>query len=488
MLSSHLCTATAVSLILGLLPRVLTSPVLFERDADLNTTLLLERVASPADHDATSDLQTFESDVNVKTGLNFVGCNDDQKKALQTAWHDVGHIASIVGDPNYIPLGSGTPERWYFGNDAPELAAGAATIKGNFQSALAIRSHWNVGDWWNNRHFDMRCDDPGNKYPSIGSKCSNTVAAYQINPNEKSLKNQYPTIVLCHRFFALDSLVERMKNTDVGIFPKDDVRSLTSQATTLLHECFHTERKDANSPGWSSPRLVDKSIAGFPGKAYGAARAKYLARTTLGGTRAAIGNVDNYVFYLVHQWMIARWGVVPYKPEFAWSAPRAEDAFGADATDIDASDSPIPKGDVKDDKAFFGTDEPIACVGEPNDRISTNQDYATKQMKDFCSYASDQKIKLTADKNYAAKGYDDGPGHGDGNTLWFGVSWREGASGSYTITEADCIKFLGRVLNGCNTNSLTHKYGGSAFSNHAVWDMTVVSGKDDKAPKGYPNV
>ncbi len=338
----------------------------------------------------------------------------------------------------------------------------------------------------------MHCDDPGKKYSSIGTKCSGSVSAYQIRPGDKSLKNKYNAIVLCPRFFQLDSLFSRIKAIDDGNFgfSKDDVRSLTSQATTLMHECFHTERKGgSDDPGWTKPRATDKSIRGFPGKAYGPARAKYLARATFGGPRVAYANVDNYVYYLSTVFMSNRWGLTPYKPEAAWNSLHAEDAFGQDAVDNDASDEPIANGNMKDDKTFFGTDEPSICIGSPKGRPSTKQDWAARQIRDFCSYSADNKVKLSKDHNYAAKGYSSAPGSQAQNSLWFGVSWREEApDGSYTIKKDDCLRLFGLIISKCTTDLFKKdNYGGTAFSKYAVWEITVVNGKSDKAPKGYPN-
>ncbi len=102
---------------------VLPSPLLLDRrDGTGGAAPLLERV------DATSDLQTFDDDVQVETALNFKGCSADQKKSIQTAWHDVGLLGQNDGDLNGINLGSGAGS-WFFGG-GPELALVRGSIIG----------------------------------------------------------------------------------------------------------------------------------------------------------------------------------------------------------------------------------------------------------------------------------------------------------------------------------------------------------------------
>ena len=71
-----------------------------------------------------------------------------------------------------------------------------------------------------------------------------------------------------------------------------------------------------------SPRgldyVIDPSQKKWKGKAYDAAKAKFLARAFVGGMPAAQLNVDNYVYFALWHYVLNRWDVKANKPAYGW--------------------------------------------------------------------------------------------------------------------------------------------------------------------------
>ena len=221
--------------------------------------------------------------------------------------------------------------------------------------AQAHSDHWRVGDWWNDRYFTITCDDPGDK-EGHNCKTLGSATGYEVEPSYRKDGEKYPLINFCPPFFDMDNLATPVKNLDEGYIDKNDVRSLYSQATAFLHEMMHTS---ATAAGVSSPRCQDVEVTGYPGKAYGPARAKQLARIELGGPVATAQNVDNYVFYAATWYFWNRWLVVPKQPKYSWPRLANDEYYPSDDSPVadDFNSSISVTGTILDDQDFYdGTD------------------------------------------------------------------------------------------------------------------------------------
>ena len=89
--------------------------------------------------------------------------------------------------------------------------------------------------------------------------------------------------------------------------------------TAFLHEMIHTS---GTNFGISSLRCQDVTITGYPGKVYGPARAKQLARIELGGPEATAVNVDNYVYYACTWYLYQKYDVTATEPKCSWPTTR----------------------------------------------------------------------------------------------------------------------------------------------------------------------
>ncbi len=221
----------------------------------------------------------------------------------------------------------------------------------NFLRAQAPSTHWKVGDWWNDRYFTITCDDPGDK---DGHNCKSLGSAtgYEVEPSYRKDGEKYPLINFCPPFFEMDNLATRVENLDKGYFDKNDVRSLYSQATAFLHEMMHTS---ATAAGVSSPRCQDVQVSGYPGKAYGPARAKQLARIELGGPEATAINVDNYVFYAATWYLYQLFYVVPKDPKYSWPRLALDEYYPSDDSTVadDFNSTSSVTGTILDDQDFY---------------------------------------------------------------------------------------------------------------------------------------
>ena len=177
-------------------------------------------------------------------------------------------------------------------------------------------------------------------------------AGYEVEPSFRKDGGKYPLINFCSPFWQMDTLAERVENLDKGYFDRNDVRSLTSQATAFLHEMMHTS---ATVAGVSDPRCQDVEITGYPGKAYGPARAKQLARIELGGPVATAINVDNYVYYACTWYMWQKYLVIPKQPKYAWPRLGLDEHLPDDNSPVgdDFNSTASVSGTILDDKDFY---------------------------------------------------------------------------------------------------------------------------------------
>ncbi|KAI9715468.1 MAG: hypothetical protein M1812_005944 [Candelaria pacifica] len=166
-----------------------------------------------------------------------------------------------------------------------------------------------------------------------------------------------------------------------------------------------------------------------------------------------------------------------------------------DVTILDASntisptsrDVNIKKRDANNplltDSQFYGTTEPLQCVGTPDNQPSTTQDYALTKISVFCKYVAGASITSTAD--YIPGGYR--AGHDQpwwGNDLWVSISWNPECPGKeLKVLQNDCERLLGRTIKDCK-DSPEKKYGGTVFGDCGVYDVLVRNANDVTPPKG----
>ena len=70
----------------------------------------------------------------------------------------------------------------------------------------------------------MHCDDPGDEHGGSCKKTSHPVA-YEVEKNDKKLKNELPIISFCDGFFNSDTTAVKINHIYVHweTFPTDDV-------------------------------------------------------------------------------------------------------------------------------------------------------------------------------------------------------------------------------------------------------------------------
>ena len=177
------------------------------------------------------------------------GCDPDQKIAINQAYLDALNLVGTVGGyngPGYLYASTSVPPWDYFGaflrhTDAEKsqimskssdalIDCSALTDKGNFISAQAPNKQWGIGDWWYNRHFDIFCNDPGDKE---GHSCSaqGSASGYEVEPSYRNDGGVYPLINFCDSFWNMETLAQRVAQVEAGGFgfDKNDVRSLVCQ-------------------------------------------------------------------------------------------------------------------------------------------------------------------------------------------------------------------------------------------------------------------
>lgn len=199
------------------------------------------------------------------------------------------------------------------------------------------------------RFHELRCHNANDLLNKRGNGCgrgtdgdphAHTLAKYEVG-------NNYDTIVLCDNWFEdLIPFVEKVTRMDDPNTPyrRNNLLSLKTQGTSveelqqcmrptssdpfigsvLLHEMLHTPYRDRDDhAGLTFPPGRDVELSGnvYKGKAYDPAKAKRLARITLGGMDVAGVNVDNYVYYALWCFVKSRWGVNATEPPAGWKNP-----------------------------------------------------------------------------------------------------------------------------------------------------------------------
>lgn len=128
------------------------------------------------------------------------------------------------------------------------------------------------------------------------------------------------------------------------------------------------------------------------------------------------------------------------------------------------------------------------CAGNPSDKPSTAQPWAKAKIAEFCNLIVKSYVTVDSDKNkYLTTGYkiaDTGDHALD--QLWLSVAKNPicQANTVYEINEDECNHFLGIAVDGCNTNTITEKFGGQVYGRCSVWNMTTRFGTDGTPPGG----
>lgn len=95
-------------------------------------------------------------------------------------------------------------------------------------------------------------------------------------------------------------------------------------------------------------------------KAYGPARAKYLAKMTSGGTTVAYANNGNYIYFAISMFMESRWGEKVTMPKASWKGladASITEPFPYSSVDDDDDGPPITgNGELIPDEKFYGGD------------------------------------------------------------------------------------------------------------------------------------
>lgn len=181
------------------------------------------------------------------------GCDPDQKTAINQAYFDALNLVGNVGGyngPGYLYASTIVPPWDYFGaflrhTDTEKsqimskffyalIDCFVLTDKENFISAQAPNKQWGIDDWWYNRHFDIYCNDPGDKE---GHSCSaqGSASGYEVEPSYRNDGGEYPLINFCPSFWNMETLAQRVAQVEAGGFgfDKNDVRSLVCQGEMI---------------------------------------------------------------------------------------------------------------------------------------------------------------------------------------------------------------------------------------------------------------
>lgn len=132
----------------------------------------------------------------------------------------------------------------------------------------------------------------------------------------------------------------------------------------------------------------------------------------------------------------------------------------------------------------------LTCAGQPADKPPATQAWISAQITDYCfQLASTDWIVNSTLGQYGPKGYAAGDtAPASDNDLWLSVSHDPGcdANTAYEVELSRCHDFFNMALNGCNTDSVTAKWGGQVQANCALWNITTRAGHNMMPPNGYP--
>jgi len=132
---------------------------------------------------------------------------------------------------------------------------------------------------------------------------------------------------------------------------------------------------------------------------------------------------------------------------------------------------------------------PHVCAGTPTTNPSVQQPFAQAKIATFCDFLVENNVVVDSGKfKYNPVGYHAGDSQPESdNDLWLSVTFDPlcNPKTTYKITKDECNLYLGITLNGCNTDSITAKYGGEVHAKCAIWNMTTRFGHDSKPLNGF---
>ena len=185
----------------------------------------------------------------------------------------------------------------------------------------------------------------------MSKQVENIKAGLSPNDNVESMKSQGSAFMRCFILrprVKLEGKGRASRNPDASpqcsfiiasIFPSSTLPFPQASPLALPSHSSQTlpnpalGRRDRSSSA-NIPQGVDKTMNGS--KAYGAARAKYLARNPLGGASVVLYNPDNYVYYTLSQYMMKTFNVpYPSKPPTSWKTASTFDG-AVDSIDQDS--------------------------------------------------------------------------------------------------------------------------------------------------------
>lgn len=201
------------------------------------------------------------------------------------------------------------------------------------------------------RYIEVICHDDNDIITEGSEGCKKDgVGAHTLTKQGDHRK--YDTVILCNSWFDyLDSTSEKLvKMQESKVYPRNNVMSLQTQGchtlaawldlvltllsgSALLHELLHTAYDEkANPGGFLSPGGKDVDIRRRGrGKAYGAARAKWLAQNYESyGMQFAAMNVDNYVYFAIARFMTDFFNEHVTEPQKAWRVGTGSAAYADD--------------------------------------------------------------------------------------------------------------------------------------------------------------
>jgi hypothetical protein len=111
----------------------------------------------------------------------------------------------------------------------------------------------------------------------------------------------------------------------------------------------------------------------------------------------------------------------------------------------------------------------LSCAGEPADKPPSNQPWIATQIDDYCTHTTNANWIVNSTIGvYSAKGYAAGDTAPESdNDLWISIRHDPDCdvNTGYEVELGRCKELFGMALNGCNTNSVSRKWGGQVQAN-----------------------
>ncbi|KIW24839.1 hypothetical protein, variant [Cladophialophora immunda] len=352
----------------------------------------------------------------------------------------------------------------------------------NITKNIEAAANWDHPRWGFDAYITLTCDDPFNACNGKIGDDPRSVACYVNNTME--LWGSVSCISCCGAFFTINDNKQAFdygKAKDITQLGLDWMRTSGSY---LVHEMMHTVKITQDRP-----HIMDQS---FPGalkrRVYGPKDCAKAARGNSGlGITENTLNADSYAEFMLAMYWKDLFNGQLLPPTSTLSVTEAPPGVNQSTGDFElVSDN----DDSYVDFAAQVTQPQLTCAGEPADKPPATQAWIAAQINDYCTQiANSGWIVNSTLGQYGPKGYVAGNTAPDSeNDLWLSVSHDPGCdvNTAYEVELSDCQEFFGIALNGCNTNSLTRKWGGQVQANCALWNITTRAGHNTMPPNGYP--